>query len=139
MWHSDKPIIQHELAERLASMMHALPDDHGQLLYAKGMRIGICHAFPCQAMTSTNRSVLLDYEATVVQYSVSPIGQVREQPALYSRTHSHSRVFFVFYVRGTVCCCLPVTHSPQVLCSHSPYAGELLCVFAAARLGPRKL
>eukprot|EP00741_Cyanophora_paradoxa_P016912 tig00020943_g16333.t1 len=33
MWHSDKPIVQMELAERLASMIHVFPGDRGLLYY----------------------------------------------------------------------------------------------------------
>jgi ribosomal RNA-processing protein 1 len=35
MWHSDKTVIQQELANRLGELMFALPNDHGIMTYIR--------------------------------------------------------------------------------------------------------
>jgi hypothetical protein len=37
MWLSDKPVVQHQLAEQLASLVHELPNDEATLMFLSGM------------------------------------------------------------------------------------------------------
>lgn len=35
MWMSDKPLIQHELARKLAALLHVLPSEEQRFLYMR--------------------------------------------------------------------------------------------------------